>query len=302
MFGPPPLPASSVKSSIEAAWGLALASVEYAPIGYGSYHWHVWSRGGGRWLATLDKEDGRPLVAAYELAFELASSFPFVRGPRVHSGGRVTYSIDGWLLSLWPWLDGDEQRFDEPVLSVVAQHLRRLHDHRSIARVPLLTEDWAIPGRLQLVEALEDRGDGIGPYRRETVARVAANRDTVHDLLDRYDGLVDSVAATSGMVITHGEPNPRNVIGDGTGVWLIDWDTVRWAPRERDLWALGDESAWRDAYGRDVRCSEEALEVYRLQWTLVELADFVPALLEATGGTPDLDVAMREVRSYLPRT
>jgi hypothetical protein len=80
---------------------------------------------------------------------------------------------------------------------------------------------------------------------------------------------------------------------------LIDWDTVRWAPRERDLWALGD-GAWVGAYGDDVPLSDDALDVYRLQWLLVDVADFVPLLIEAQAATDDAEIAMGEIRSYLP--
>ncbi len=75
---------------------------------------------------------------------------------------------------------------------------------------------------------------------------------------------------------------------------------LRWAPRERDLWALGDPAEWLDHYGHDVALSPDALEIYRLQWSLVEIAEFVPGLIGARQTTRDLAVAMTEVRKYLP--
>lgn len=37
-------------------------------------------------------------------------------------------------------------------------------------------------------------------------------------------------------VITHGDPHHYNVLQTPLDVWLVDWDGIKIAPRERDLW------------------------------------------------------------------
>ncbi len=304
MFGPAPVATCTIRTHLDKSWSLEIAGIEYAPIGYGSFHWHVDEVGGERWLATLDQVDQRPIAAAYELAGKLAEEFAFVRGPQPGRNGQVATDIGGWWLTLWPWVEGDtgEWKAAEPQRGMLSRHLRSLHDYRGVAQQSVLTEDWRVPGRSRLSELLTGPGVGRGPYASETRTRVRANRDVVRSWLQRYDRLVAHVAGETELVITHGEPHARNVVRQGDGLRLIDWDTVRWAPRERDLWDLGAEAAWRDAYGRDVAFSDEAFELYRLQWSLVEIADFLPGLLSAEATSPDLDIAMREIRSYLPDT
>ncbi len=120
-------------------------------------------------------------------------------------------------------------------------------------------------------------------------------------MLARYDELAAALAADDAdFVVTHGEPHAGNVVHTLAEANLIDWDTVRWAPRERDLWSLADHQGWRCAYGDDVVLSDDALEVYRLRWSLVEIADFVPSLAFADDKNPDLEVAAQELRNYLP--
>ncbi len=304
MFGPAPVATSTIQAQLAASWNLEIARIEYAPIGYGSFHWHVRGVGGERWLATLDQIDERPVRAAYELTASLADEFSFVRGPQPTSGSRAGVGFDGWWLSLWPWIEGESGEWNDDAVhrSALSLHLRRLHDHRGVEPKPVLTEDWVVPGLPRLTALLAGADEGRGPYADETRTRIRANSGLVRSWLDRYDSLVARVSVEADFVITHGEPHAQNVVRQGDRTWLIDWDTVRWAPRERDLWALGAETLWRDTYGRDVPVSPAALELYRLQWTLVEIADFLPELVAAENSTPDLDIAIREVRSYLPKT
>lgn len=288
-------------------WLIAVSDVEYAPIGYGSYHWHVWGLDGARWLVTFDRMDERPIREAYQVASELAADLTFVRGPALATEGAATIGVDGWWVSLWPWLDGRVGDHSTPRsggdLVDAARCLRMLHDHQRLSRVPELEEDWAIPRRDQLLDLMDPaRSVGEkGPYAQEALGLLGANESKVRDLFARYDELVAIVSVSAELVVTHGEPHPGNVVHSADGMALIDWDTVRWAPRERDLWALGRPAEWRHSYGTDVALSTEAMDLYQLQWTLVDVADFVPDLVQARETTPDLDIAMREVRKYLSR-
>ena len=97
--------------------------------------------------------------------------------------------------------------------------------------------------------------------------------------LARFDELVRAAAGGSA-VITHGEPHPGNIIRRGDRLLLIDWDTVGLALPERDLWMVaGDGDAgpytrrYADLTGR--RVSGAAMDLYRLRWSLDDIALFV---------------------------
>ena len=303
MFGPDPIGADAILSLLQSSWSLDVDRVEYAAIGYGSYHWYA-NGNGGRWLVTADRDDGRPVVAAYELTHELGERFGFVRSPLPARNGDVVVGTDGWLLSVWPWVVGRSGSFGDGQspgdVSAVARCLRQLHDYSDAQVVSVLVDELEIPGRAALDAVLKQQlSAATGPYAAEVVDRVAANRSRLLGMLAEFEELAVDVRANSELVITHGEPHIANLVHGESDVVLIDWDTVRWAPRERDLWWLPGAS-WREAYGVDLQVSESAIAMYRLRWTLFDVADFVPALLGARSAAPDLDVAMDWVCNLLP--
>jgi hypothetical protein len=65
------------------------------------------------------------------------------------------------------------------------------------------------------------------------------------------------------------------------GYVLIDWDTVAFAPPERDLWMLVDgdttgPSAYSAASGHPV--DETAADFFRRRWTLSDIAAYTDVL------------------------
>jgi spectinomycin phosphotransferase len=99
-------------------------------------------------------------------------------------------------------------------------------------------------------------------------------------------------------VITHGEPHPGNLLMGASGaMFLVDWDTVRLAPPERDLWWLleagpADWAAYR-AEGGTSTVDEDAAAFYRERWALTDLALSVAALRRARERTADGEVSWR---------
>jgi hypothetical protein len=47
-----------VVAALRARWGIEAGRVEYAPVGYGGYHWTVEEPGGARWFVTADPRVG----------------------------------------------------------------------------------------------------------------------------------------------------------------------------------------------------------------------------------------------------
>ena len=60
----------------------------------------------------------------------------------------------------------------------------------------------------------------------------------------------------------------------------------------------GRQHGFRAGYG-EMALSTEAIEIYELQWVLTEIAEFAAALAVADEANPDLDIAMREMSTYL---
>jgi aminoglycoside phosphotransferase (APT) family kinase protein len=280
-------------------WGLYGAHVEYAPVGFGSYHWWV-RRDGQRWFASVDDllvrggDDAEPVVTAVRrLTAALAGArclrdagLGFVVAPLPDASGGVLRALgDRYVLALYPFVEGrtgtwgaypDRERRD-----AVLGRLAQLHAVDPSECTVVLGDDFALPNLTGLRGALEDLGStwSAGPFAESTRGLLARHAGPLTDALERYRELVVSVvAAGAGLVPTHGEPHPGNTIATHAGVVLIDWDTLLLAPPERDLWSLREEDPqvvdhYRRLTGRVVQ--QEAMQLYRLRWDLTEVCLYV---------------------------
>ena len=83
-----------VSAVVQEAWQLRIGRIDYAPVGFGSYHWHAWADEdrwfvtaddlvtGGSHLGTSPKERARRLAAALGTAGVLrADGMTFVVAP-----------------------------------------------------------------------------------------------------------------------------------------------------------------------------------------------------------------------------
>jgi spectinomycin phosphotransferase len=302
--------------ALTEGWGLAISSLDYLPVGFGSYHWIVTDQDQRRLFATVDDLNhkgwlGDSCDAAFvglRRAFDLAvalhdrvgldfvvAPLPTVTGESVRRLGRCH------TVALFPFVEGESGDFGD---STSSQHrtglvraLAELHQTPRAALPPAQPLDLDFSGRRGLEAALTqlDRTWESGPYAEPARAWLASHADDLDRLLNDFDQLAAIVAAAGeAPVITHGEPHPGNVMRGPDGLMLIDWDTVGLAPPERDLWlvgtASGEESAlYAEATGHEV--SVAAMSLYRLAWDLADVAAFVGLFKSPHHDTQDTEHA-----------
>jgi spectinomycin phosphotransferase len=81
-------------------------------------------------------------------------------------------------------------------------------------------------------------------------------------------------------VVTHGEPHTANVLWLPGGPVLVDWESLRIAPRERDLRTVLREAEGAEpisayaAHGGDVELDADMVELFDLEWWLWEVASY----------------------------
>jgi spectinomycin phosphotransferase/16S rRNA (guanine(1405)-N(7))-methyltransferase len=146
----------------------------------------------------------------------------------------------------------------------------------------------AVPHRDSLEAALDGNVGDTGPYAERVTDLFAAYRGPVRLLLSRHDALAAG-AGPDRSVLTHGEPHPANTMRTAAGWRLIDWDTARVAPPERDLWLLGNEVRHSYAEATGVVPRADLLEMYRLRWDIADLAVDADRFRRPHTGTADDD-------------
>ena len=130
-----------------------------------------------------------------------------------------------------------------------------------------------------------------GPFAEPAREQLSAHADRVIRWLATFDRLGAQIAAAGqDWVITHGEPHACNLIDAGGRLLLIDWDTVALAPPERDLWMLGDSPQDFAQYVEAAQSQPDQVgfALYRLAWTLSDLAAFIATLRSSHRRTTDM--------------
>lgn len=295
----------ALRRALAAHWDLSVTELRYRPVGFGSHHWDARDATGGSWFVTVDEVGREPsrLRAALATALALrAAGCAFVVAPVPTNAGEPLALLGDFAIALYPHIEGEhfvggEFATDEHrrgVLDlVVALHLQPR------ALVPDVREDdFAILCRPDLEAGLAGRPPpGSGPYTHALAALLEQHEFSITSALARYEVLATRIGASGRpYVITHGEPHAANTIATADGLVLIDWDTVLWAPPERDLFTLDQRDGaildvYADATGTEP--SLDALGLYRLQWDLHDIAAYTRRLRAPHEGNEDDEKSWR---------
>lgn len=277
-------------AALTREWGVAVAGLDHAPVGFGSHHWTARDPAGGRWFVTVDDLEIRRftetethddayarLTRALTTARALRESDAgFVVAPILTAGGQAVVRLGPrWAAAVYPHVEGTSFGWQEwtgedhrhGVLDMVVG----VHAAPPTVRESAGVDDLSVPRRDAVEAALAGEPAGEGPYAERTATLLSERADEVAERCARYDERTAGVDRSRD-VLTHGEPHPGNTMRTTAGWRLIDWDTALVAPPERDLWLLGDEmtDAYASATGTALR--PEVLALYRERWELADLA------------------------------
>jgi spectinomycin phosphotransferase len=313
-----------VIAALEAGWGLSIDRVTYVPRGGGSYHWVAQRDDGSQWFVTADDlitkkwlgSDTEEIFDGLRNAFDISAALraagcDFVVAPVSTTAGASLHRLSPrYSVAVFPFVDGVAGEFNERLgprehLGVL-RLLAELHGATPVVEHRAGRRGLALPGRADLEGALQEvRAPWTsGPLAEPARAALAANALEVRAWLEQFDDLTEQIARDQPqLVITHGEPHQGNFMRSEGALFLIDWDTVGLAPPERDLWMLDDGTdgaldAYTKATGRPP--DPRGIALYRLTWTLADLAAFVGVLRLPHRRTKDTEKALAAFTSYLP--
>jgi len=291
---PPDVGDDEILEVVRRHWEPAADAVEHLPVGWGAHHWRVDVAGEPTLFATLDPDLPRhtqdSLEAAYASTAALGLDFVWPSLPGV--GGGFTVPVGARTASVTGWLEGrkpDESAADLPEM------LAALH----AAAPPAAANAWSSEIDPALGDRLRDLlqrpwSGPLGP----------AARDLVVDHLAQVGGWareharLRDLADPGTYVVTHGEPGVHNQWLARGRTWLLDWESLLLAPRERDLATLVKE-------GRDVdqvpAHDPEMVRLFDLEWRLSEIWSFATWLQGPHVGDADDHTALAGLADELTR-
>jgi spectinomycin phosphotransferase len=174
-------------------------------------------------------------------------------------------------------VNGVQSGLSEPQWRAFGSFTRQLHT--SSARFELPVETYR-PAELDLLPQIDQA------VANEHAAFWAAHRDEIFALAARTDELGRELEQRAlPLVLCHADLHTNNVIIDRAGeLWVIDWDELTHAPKERDLmFAIGGidtslvspgETEWfLEGYG-DTTADPLALSYYRHAWAVQDIGSY----------------------------
>ncbi len=300
---------SDVLRAVHAEWDGLVDEVEHLPIGFGAHHWRASAAGEPRLFVTFDrllpKRDADELERAYAAAAGLAASgLDFVLASRQSRLGSYTVPLGNGALSVAPWTDGstgDGVPADEAEATAVADMLSRLHATQAPEEIPRW-RPLVDPSHFAVhIGALLEQPWDTGPYGDVARAAVAASVvDIDHWSTEYGERCRDALDVSAQWVPTHGEPDTGNQLVTHSRRWLVDWESLKLSPRERDLLALvGSGRPWQHAYPSSV--DWRMVEMFDLEWRLDEINQYATWFSEPHTGSASDAVAFAGLLKELGR-
>jgi|SRR3954469_22154571 spectinomycin phosphotransferase len=291
MIEPPrDLPVAKIVARVRDRYRMDVDDATFLPLGNDSSAWSFRLDGGGdRWFL---KVFGRPVdPAAVEVPRFLAASGVHHLIPAITTAGGAPYDAGvPFSFVLLPFVDahpGGETGLTGEQRMELGRLLRQIHDTEPTDELAAMMrrEGFAVRDEtyIERVAAGLDEAappDAIAAALMQTWRH---QRDAIAHALRRARELAAyGRSAPRTPVICHADFHAWNILIEPSGsLYVVDWDEVVLAPRERDLMFVSGDIADIDPAGEDfydgygeVSIDRALIAYYRYDWVLQEVADY----------------------------
>ena len=284
-----------VKKALAEGYGLEKAGVAETQGGWSARAFRVEAEGSPYFLKVYDKEENSTAQWTRALGIYLPFLQKLEEGPLAGCVPHTIPSADGlwwederYLYLLADWISGEtpaQKPLSEKQAASLGAILGKLHgyvlsDEERESFVPI-REDFCVPFLEPLKKLAVKRGlpeDVAGPLE--------SCREPLQRALEELTVLSGSLAGDEeGFVPCHTDIHGWNLLAGEGKLWLLDWEGLRYAPREADFFALTGmphyPALW-EAYCRElpgVSLDQERLAFYSLRRRCEDLWEFAARVL-----------------------
>jgi spectinomycin phosphotransferase len=309
---------ATIIEALRAQYAMSSAALTFLPLGddSGSAAYRVQTADGAAYFLKVRTGAGFSLPSLVVPRYFHDRGVPPIVAPLPTVSGALWVDVDGFALSLYPFLDGRmgaDGGLSEQHWRALGAALKQVHgDPLTPDLRQIIPREAFVPSRRSVMADLEAAVAGralASPQERELVAFWHARRDEIRRLVDRADALGSQLRqAPAPLVVCHADLHTWNVLVDTAGqLWLVDWDETILALKERDLmFVVGgigsglvsprETACFLEGYG-DAAIDPCALTYYRYAWAVQDMA----AYAERVFFMPDLgDETRRDaVRGFM---
>jgi spectinomycin phosphotransferase len=315
MLEPPSIPKPSILHCIEEKYRLQIAELAFLPIGadVNTAVYRAAGKEGATYFVKLRSAnfDEINLLLPHYLKNQGIQS---IIAPIETRNGMLSTQLHGYQVIVYPFVNGQNgyavklsgEQWQEFGASLRRIHETRLPEELSM-RIPL--ESYSTEGR-EWVKEFQHQAEKR-PFSDPVAVKLAAfmrdHREQIRHLVERADSLASVLQSDSfAEVLCHGDLHAGNLLisadnGDGSRLYIVDWDNSRCAPKELDLSMIGGSQTWNDpqaiarfyqGYGQ-VEINRVALAYYRYERIIQDIAEFCKQLLLSDAGGEDRQQSYR---------
>jgi spectinomycin phosphotransferase len=324
MLEKPDLPDERIIACLQDAYALHVAHVTFLPLG-ADRHSAVY---------RVVTDDETPYFLKLRGGVFDATSVALPRflseqgiapviAPLTTKTGRLWASLEVFKVILYPFVegrDGYQVSLSDRQWVEFGAALKRIH--RAVLPPALirriLRETYSPQWRASVKTFLAQvEGDAFrDPVAAKLAAFLKRKRDQILDLVRRAERLAQTLQAQSSrLILCHADIHAGNLLIDANrAFYIIDWDTVTLAPKERDLMFVGagllgaghtpqeEETLFYRGYG-PTQIDPIALAYYRYERIIQDIAAFCEQIFLTADGGPDREQSFRYLTAnFLPNS
>lgn len=307
MLEKPDLQDEKIVACVQEAYGLRVRRVEFLPLGadVNTAVYRITTDATPFFLKLRSGDFDETAVLLPQ--FLSKQGIRQVIAPLPTKTGELWTTLDRFKAVLYPFVagqDGYELKMQPHHWEAFGTTLKNIH---SVALSPSLaqalpretfTDRWREFVKTALAGLDEAWFDD--PVAQETAVLLQTERDVILDLIARAERLAQVTQAQSlEMVVCHADIHAGNIlITPDDAFYIVDWDTLVLAPKERDLMYVGagllgrwfspleEEALFYPAYGH-TKIDPNLLAYYRYERIVQDIAAYCAELLFTDEGGAD---------------
>ncbi len=302
-------------------YGLAGITLTFLPWGadHDSAVYQATGDTGARYLVKLRRGTFNDMTLMVPHLLARAGNASVIAPLPTHTGQLFT-PVEGFMLALFPFIDGRnafEATLSDPQWLRFGQTLKSLHmtilPDAMQARLP--QEYYAATWRKR-VKDFQQRVTTTAfddPIAARLAALIRSQQTRITQLVARAEALVGSLQTGSlPRVLCHGDIHAGNLLlSDEEQVYVVDWDTLCFAPKEHDLMFIGagigntwltaqEEALFYQGYGATL-IDPIALTYYRYERIVQDIAVYCEDILFSSQSDADRAEGLRQLTGqFLP--
>lgn len=291
----PALSAAAIRTVLAAHYGLATATLTFLPVGNdaASFVYRAEGADGRRYFLKVRASGGFSPASLLVPRALHDRGIPHIAAPLPTPGGALWVALGDFALSLAPFLDARTARAAGLSLAqweALGATLRQIHTadlptdiYQQIPRERFVPSRRDLLPRIAALVAADPGSDpllhDLGRLWRERAAQIAALTDSA----DRLGAALRGAGRPP--VLCHADLHSWNILLDSDQqMWIVDWDEVVLAPKERDLMfvvggigrglvSANESAAFLRGYG-DPAIDKQTLAYYRAAWAVQDIAAY----------------------------